>query len=200
MVGVDSRAQIALARHAPTGVTLKNYQDFRLLDLWAEIRKLPPIRWDESKAEVLAATGSCDIRPQSVARPVAQNIGRKGGKTSKRVQTPNGSDRGRHFEKTLENKAKKTPFEVKRALEPTGVEPATSWLQTTRQQDPKPISADSNPDFNGPSGVRCTPGCTECANVSSDPDLAVVVTAWASLPEAVQSRIVGLVEGAINRS
>ena len=43
--GVDPRAQIALARHAPTGVTLRHYQGFGLFDLWAEIGKLPPIRW-----------------------------------------------------------------------------------------------------------------------------------------------------------
>src|SRR3990172_1745048 len=41
MYGVDPRAQIVLARHAPTGVTLRHYQDFTLFDLWAEIRKLP---------------------------------------------------------------------------------------------------------------------------------------------------------------
>lgn len=35
--GVDPRAQIVLARHAPQGVTLRNYQDFGVFDLWAEI-------------------------------------------------------------------------------------------------------------------------------------------------------------------
>lgn len=39
--GVDSRAQIRLARHAPQGITLKHYQDFSVLDLWAELRKVP---------------------------------------------------------------------------------------------------------------------------------------------------------------
>lgn len=79
---MDQRIQIALARHAPTGVTLKHYQDFGLFDLWGAIRKLPPIRWIEPKAEFLRATGTCDIGPNSVARPVALNSGRKGVKAS----------------------------------------------------------------------------------------------------------------------
>jgi len=33
-----------------------------------------------------------------------------------------------------------------------------------------------------------------------DPELAAVVAAWATLPEAVRARIVGLVEGATARS
>jgi integrase len=39
--GVDYRSQIRLARHSPQGITLRNYQDFSVFDLWAEIRKLP---------------------------------------------------------------------------------------------------------------------------------------------------------------
>jgi len=65
--GVDPRAQIALARHSPQGVTLRNYQDFTCLDLSAEIRKLPGI-WSEPP-QILAATGTCDsgsVVPQVV--------------------------------------------------------------------------------------------------------------------------------------
>ncbi|MGB2985783.1 MAG: hypothetical protein WBE26_07850 [Phycisphaerae bacterium] len=32
-----------LVRHIPVGITLMHYQSFTLLDLWAEIGKLPPI-------------------------------------------------------------------------------------------------------------------------------------------------------------
>ncbi len=59
--GVDPRAQMKLARHAPRGVTFRNYQDFAVFDLWMEIRKLPGITPDEP--HVLKATGTCDMGP-----------------------------------------------------------------------------------------------------------------------------------------
>jgi hypothetical protein len=75
---VDPRAQIVLARHAPQGVTLRNYQDFSLFDLWAEIAKLPAIR-TEVKAEAASATGT-DSRTPKVSLPVSPRDGRKCGK------------------------------------------------------------------------------------------------------------------------
>jgi len=100
--GVDPRVPTLLARHAPTGVTLKHYQDFTLFDLWGEIRKLPPMRWTGSEAESVRATGTDD----AVARPVAQNIGRKGEKASATVRTSSDSDVSRQFEKPHEKKGK----------------------------------------------------------------------------------------------
>jgi len=109
--GVDPRAQIALARHAPTGVTLKHYQDFGLFDLWGEIRKLPPIRWTDSEVEFVRATGTDDAVAgaphelnNGVARPVAQNVGRKGGKRSATDRIPDESVTACHVETTLQNK------------------------------------------------------------------------------------------------
>ena len=58
LYGVDPRAQIILARHSPTGVTLRSYQDFSLFDLWGEISKLPSIRRDQSRVETGRATGT----------------------------------------------------------------------------------------------------------------------------------------------
>ncbi|MCH7704204.1 MAG: hypothetical protein IIB61_03755 [Planctomycetes bacterium] len=43
LYGVDPRAQVVLARHAPQGVTLKHYQDFSVFDLWAEVHRLPSL-------------------------------------------------------------------------------------------------------------------------------------------------------------
>ena len=57
--GAGPRAQIALAHHAPQCVTLRDYQDFGLFDLWAQIARLPPIR-AESVAEAVQATGAND--------------------------------------------------------------------------------------------------------------------------------------------
>ena len=74
--GVDPRAQIQLARHSPRGVTLRNYQDFTLFDLWAEIRKLPSIRppGAEDRATgtggegvVGSVVGTCVIHRQNVS-------------------------------------------------------------------------------------------------------------------------------------
>ena len=78
--GVNPRAQIVLARHAPQGVTLKHYQDFTILDLWAEIRKLPPIRSKRpvDQAETAQATGTDDrqaLSSEGVVLPVVQQPG-----------------------------------------------------------------------------------------------------------------------------
>ena len=108
---MDPRAQIALARHAPTGVTLKHYPDFGLFDLWGEIRKLPPIRWTDSEVEFVRATGTDDAVAgaphelnNGVARPVAQNVGRKGVKRSAADRIPDESVTACHVETTLQNK------------------------------------------------------------------------------------------------
>ena len=42
--GVDPRAQSVLARQPPKGVTLRNYQDFNMFDLWGEMAKPPSPR------------------------------------------------------------------------------------------------------------------------------------------------------------
>ncbi|NOT00223.1 MAG: site-specific integrase [Phycisphaerales bacterium] len=76
--GVDPRAQITLARHAPTGITLRHYQDFTLFDLRAEIAKLPPTR-RPGASDALRATGTCDVRPTdspAVVLPVVLNTGK----------------------------------------------------------------------------------------------------------------------------
>ena len=81
LCGVDPRAQIILARHAPQGVTLRHYQDFSILDLWSEIRKLPPIRTKAAEAEESQATGTDDRHAPTamgVVLPVVQQPGRKG--------------------------------------------------------------------------------------------------------------------------
>ncbi len=57
LYGVDERAQTALARHAPIGVTQRHYQDFTVFDLWAEIEKLPGPAVSGA-AEEIRATGT----------------------------------------------------------------------------------------------------------------------------------------------
>ena len=42
---------------------MKHYQDFGLFDLWAEIRKLPPISWTAPETERMRAVGTTDHRP-----------------------------------------------------------------------------------------------------------------------------------------
>ena len=97
LYGVDPRAQVALARHAPTGITLRHYQDFSLFDLWGEIEKLPAIRWNQTEAEALRATGTDGANP--VARPVAQNTFREGEIVSGIVRTSRDSLASSSFEK-----------------------------------------------------------------------------------------------------
>ena len=119
--GVDPRAQIALARHAPTGVTLRHYQDFSLFDLWAEIAKLPPIRWDVADAEAVRATGTDEAHPHPdpvgnqtpVAPPVALRFGREGVEPSATDRNPNEGDTSRHRGKSLETKGKTASVALK---------------------------------------------------------------------------------------
>ena len=85
LCGVDPRAQIILARHAPAGVTLRHYQDFSILDLWAEICKLPPMRAEAIEAQEARATGTDDRHsptPSGVVLPVVQQPGRMGVKVA----------------------------------------------------------------------------------------------------------------------
>lgn len=83
--GVSDAARTALSRHASRGVTDRHYTDFRLMDLWAEIGKLPPIRTGAASTSV-RATGTDDAGCESgrgvVARPVALTPVRQGVKLS----------------------------------------------------------------------------------------------------------------------
>jgi len=65
--GVPERKQRALTRHADPDITGKRYTDRSLFDLWAEIAKLPPIRWTGSEAQSLRATGTDNSRAKAVA-------------------------------------------------------------------------------------------------------------------------------------
>ncbi len=125
--GVDARAQIVLARHAPQGVTLKHYQDFSLFDLWVEIRKLPPIRSEaaDEGAETARATGTDDRQAPlapDVLRPVARRTGRRGvsvAASGRRVPERRHRDTSR---KDYENSG----IRAEKALPTVGVEPTTS--------------------------------------------------------------------------
>ncbi len=98
LYGVDPRAQIVLARHAPQGVTLKHYQDFTVFDLWAEIRKLPPTRVESAQADAVRATGTADSAPASevarVAVRLAVGLDRKGVKRSSTGRIGDDGQRG----------------------------------------------------------------------------------------------------------
>ncbi len=112
--GVDPRAQIMLARHAPQGVTLRNYQDFGVFDLWAQIRKLPPIR-AEGEAERLRATGTehsapASVRLDPVVRPVVQQAGRLGGSLAADGRNDANVSAACHGEKNLQDKGEKAFF------------------------------------------------------------------------------------------
>jgi len=75
--GVDPRAQIKLARHAPQGVTMRHYQDFGLFDLHAEIAKLPSIR-PVAADQQQRATGTCERLPVSAGLVVPKVVPRGG--------------------------------------------------------------------------------------------------------------------------
>jgi len=105
LFGVDPRAQIRLARHAPTGITLKHYQDFDGFDLFAEIRKLPGIPQGESEPSA------------STAPPVVPQVVPTGGISQLRVAT-----NGTHTEngQNGRNGLTRFPDASKHVLAPTG--------------------------------------------------------------------------------
>ncbi len=67
----------AILRHKPRDVGRKHYLDYRYLDLWAEIRRLPGTE-DLAGGEEIRATGTCDILPGAVVRPVVLRSVREG--------------------------------------------------------------------------------------------------------------------------
>ena len=124
--GVDPRAQLALARHAPQGVTLRNYQDFGVFDLWAEIRKLPGMKREHPNTA--KATGTYD---EGGVVPVVVPTGRRNvlkpasGCSGSENRTTDGGD-----EKPASHH-RKAGFSVRKAIGATGFEPATSCSQST---------------------------------------------------------------------
>ncbi len=140
LYGVDPRAQIVLARHAPQGITLKHYQDFSLLDLWAEIRKLPgPGDCGQTVHALATGTdGDRGVVPGVVptSGPEGQNGASTGKKGAKSLRGSKQADPGRKPLKT-------SGFDAERArlstcdkgpeeLGATGFEPATSCSQSRR--------------------------------------------------------------------
>ena len=83
-----------------------DYQDFTLFDLWAEIRKLPPIPKAAQVPQELRATGNdgAVICADNVALPVALRSDRKGVKRSTTDRNPNGGDVACHLDNSLESK------------------------------------------------------------------------------------------------
>ncbi|GMU37715.1 MAG: hypothetical protein AMXMBFR22_19060 [Phycisphaerae bacterium] len=144
--GVSGTAKRLLARHAAVGVTERHYTDARLLDLWAEIRKLPPIPKAGTEAASVKATGT---HGKASAPPRVRAQGAKGWikPGTERVALPvalhNGiQGRGAAFIGTVgksvtsmtpsENTGKNPCFSAENELGATGFEPASSWSQTRR--------------------------------------------------------------------
>lgn len=189
LYGVDPRAQIVLARHAPQGVTMRNYQDFSLFDLWGEISKLPCIRVTVPEAQVLRATGTDDAAPE-LASHLAPGGYRNG---PKRTETDRIADDGRKDGKCVESSltGSKTAISAPRTND-AGVAQLASASDCGSDADPPknrlhvPENADSLP----PLASHLAPG------ERPDPDLVAIVEAWGSLPAPIRAGILAMVEAA----
>jgi len=62
---------------------------------------------------------------------------------------------------------------------------------------PESINPCNDNDLRKPADSRCTKSSAESGNSQAvDLDLDAVIAAWATLPDGVRQRIIGLVEGA----
>ena len=133
--GVDPRAQIKLARHVPRGITFRNYQDFGVFDLSAEMAKLPGFR-NRQVNEAAKATGTDDARPGAVVPPVVptsvihrQNVA-SAGKPAPCAPERAGS-------KKRPSGGQKRGFRGLEGLGDTGLEPVTSCVSSNESASTK---------------------------------------------------------------
>lgn len=125
--GVDYRAQVVPARHSPQGITLRNYQDFSVFDLWSEIRKLPGLEPEPQQAG--KATGS--LGGAGVGPPVGPMVGVS-------TQSPAPSGNGDRIRTVAHSNVSRCAVRATHRLSSagilgaTGFEPATSCSQSRR--------------------------------------------------------------------
>ena len=155
--GVAPRTAQAAMRHGTIDLTMNVYTDPKLLDVQGALDSLPSLDLDASPSTeraVMRATGTecrdaaanrrrVDLAGATgksfVAPPVAPNIGKQGQTVSFAVTSADDAD-----ERTLKRSTLENPYEPsKKALpavfankayrvETTGIEPATSGLQSQR--------------------------------------------------------------------
>jgi hypothetical protein len=78
-------------------------------------------------------------------------------------------------------------------METSGIEPPTSWLQTSERS----VLTDANKEVTSSDSARCTAGCTENEVQPSDDRLAALV---ASLSLEERRRLADLLERAVESS
>jgi len=81
------------------------------------------------------------------------------------------------------------------ALEPSGLEPPTSWLQTRGHR--LEVSQPQGVTSEAPS--VCTYACTNSTfsvheHIASDPNLSSIIAVWPELPEAIRAGIMAMVK------
>ena len=147
--GVAPRTAQAAMRHSKIDLTMNVYTDPKLLDVYGALDSLPSLDLDASPSTerpMMRATGTHDAAAFAgataksfVAPPVAPNSGKRGQTVSFAVISPGLADERTLKRSTLENsyesskKALPAVFADKAyRVETTGIEPATSGLQSQR--------------------------------------------------------------------
>ena len=82
-------------------------------------------------------------------------------------------------------------------ISPSKPEPGNKLRRTHRKLSNRPTPNQSDPLRPSTATENATRSCQ--ADVTTDPDLAAVVTAWSDLPDAIKAGIVAMVRTASDR-
>ena len=139
--GVAPRTAQAAMRHSTIDLTMNVYTDPKLLDVAGAMDSLPALPLGDGRqtaANVLSATGTDDSTASPFAPAFAPTTGKTGTLQSIMDKIASAGEKSSDAEAVdvsacpvKRNNPLTTAVNGLRLVEPTGIEPATSWLQRT---------------------------------------------------------------------
>ena len=140
--GVAPRTAQAAMRHSKIDLTMNVYTDPKLLDVYGALDSLPSLNLDASPSKernTMRATGTEDRMPSALVPPLVPNSGKPRQSVSFAVISSDDADEQMARRATVENRRKPSEKALPAGfankafrVETTGIEPATSGLQSQR--------------------------------------------------------------------